>query len=74
MFLAKFSEKSATKILETLNDESKYDNLDRYPTSKLFDFLLCRETAKLPQAQGVVVKYALKHEQLETLLSVSFFF
>ncbi|KAJ7931784.1 hypothetical protein B0H13DRAFT_1594033 [Mycena leptocephala] len=58
MFLAKFSEKSATKILETLNDESKYDNLDRYPTSKLFDFFVCRETAKLPQAQGVVVNVA----------------
>lgn len=56
--MAKFTERSASKILETMNDESQCkDIVDRYATSKLFNLFLAREIAKLPQAQGVVVKY-----------------
>ncbi|KAF8195287.1 hypothetical protein K438DRAFT_1760943 [Mycena galopus ATCC 62051] len=58
MFLAKFSEKSASasKILATMNDKAQCkDIVDRYPTSKLFNLFLAREIAKLPLAQGVVV-------------------
>ncbi|KAJ7153619.1 hypothetical protein C8R46DRAFT_961396 [Mycena filopes] len=55
MFLAKFKERSGTKLLETLNDETKSDMMDRYPTSKLFSLFITREVATLPQAEGVVV-------------------
>ncbi|KAJ7352047.1 hypothetical protein DFH08DRAFT_774914 [Mycena albidolilacea] len=56
MLMAKFTERSASKILETMNDESQCkDIVDRYATSKLFNLFLAREIAKLPQAQGVVV-------------------
>ncbi|KAJ7151331.1 hypothetical protein C8R43DRAFT_1190765, partial [Mycena crocata] len=56
MFLAKFSEKSSKNILKTMNDETQSDVFDRYPTSKLFDLYLVREIAKLPLAEGVIVK------------------
>ncbi|KAF7356328.1 hypothetical protein MVEN_00965100 [Mycena venus] len=57
MFLSKFPQKSAKKILKTLNTESEFakDAMDRYATSKLFNLFLTREIAKLPQAEGVVV-------------------
>ncbi|KAJ7656345.1 hypothetical protein DFH06DRAFT_1473594 [Mycena polygramma] len=56
MFLAKFPERSAPKILETMNNKEKStDIVDRYPTSKLFNLFVTREIAKLPKAQGVVV-------------------
>ncbi|KAJ6581906.1 hypothetical protein B0H19DRAFT_929440 [Mycena capillaripes] len=55
LFLANFPEKSATKILQALNDEEKSNHKDRYPTSKLLDLFLAREIAALPRAEGVVV-------------------
>ncbi|KAJ6514865.1 hypothetical protein C8R47DRAFT_1206227 [Mycena vitilis] len=56
MFITKFPERSAPKILETLNDKKKSsDMVDRYTLSKLFDLFIAREIAKLPLAQGVVV-------------------
>ncbi|KAJ7032034.1 hypothetical protein C8F04DRAFT_1108996 [Mycena alexandri] len=55
MFVAKFSERSGAKLLETLNNESESNIMDRYPTSKLFNLFLTREIATLPQAKGVVV-------------------
>lgn len=59
MFMAKFSEKWASKILEAMNDKDRCkDMLDRYFTSKLLEVFFTREIAKLPDAQGVVVKYA----------------
>ncbi|KAJ7331042.1 hypothetical protein DFH08DRAFT_966783 [Mycena albidolilacea] len=56
-FMARFSEKRATNILQTLNDPSQSNALsgDRYPTTKLFDLFLAREISKLPQAEGVVI-------------------
>jgi hypothetical protein len=56
--MARFSEKRATNILQTLNDPSQSNALsgDRYPTTKLFDLFLAREISKLPQAEGVVIK------------------
>ncbi|KAF7370345.1 hypothetical protein MSAN_00665900 [Mycena sanguinolenta] len=59
IYTAKFSERSAAKILQAMNDESQCkDIVDRYPTTKLLDLFLAREIAKLPQAQGVVVNVA----------------
>ncbi|KAF7356361.1 Carnitine acetyl transferase [Mycena venus] len=57
MFLSKLPQRSAPKILETLNDESQCGKnmWDRYTTSKLFNLFLAREIAKMSQAQGVVV-------------------
>ncbi|KAJ7735789.1 hypothetical protein B0H16DRAFT_128083 [Mycena metata] len=55
MYLAKFSERSGAKLLETLNNESESNIIDRYNTSKLFNLFLAREIATLPQAKGVVV-------------------
>ncbi|KAJ6519137.1 hypothetical protein C8R45DRAFT_1065919 [Mycena sanguinolenta] len=56
IYSTKFSERSAAKILQAMNDESQCKYIiDRYPTTKLLDFFLAREIAKLPQAQGVVV-------------------
>ncbi|KAJ7030657.1 hypothetical protein C8F04DRAFT_1112742 [Mycena alexandri] len=55
MFMATFSERSATKLLEALNDKSQSSIMDRYPTSKLFNLYVAREIVKLPEAQGVVV-------------------
>ncbi|KAK7025047.1 hypothetical protein R3P38DRAFT_2952500 [Favolaschia claudopus] len=56
MFMAKFADKSAPKILEAMNNkELSKDAVDRYPTSKLFNYYFAREISMLPQAQGVVV-------------------
>ncbi|KAJ7181011.1 hypothetical protein C8R46DRAFT_1071202 [Mycena filopes] len=55
MYLAKFGEKSGTKLLDTLNDESQCEVMDRYITSKLFNLYIAREVGNLPQADGVVV-------------------
>ncbi|KAJ7714745.1 hypothetical protein B0H16DRAFT_519954 [Mycena metata] len=55
MFMATFSESSATKLLDTLNNKSQSTIMDRYPTSKLFNLYVAREIVKLPDAQGVVV-------------------
>ncbi|KAK7025039.1 hypothetical protein R3P38DRAFT_2952456 [Favolaschia claudopus] len=57
MFMAKFAEQSAPKILAAMNDEaqSKGKLGDRYFTSKLLNLYLAREICKLPSAQGVVV-------------------
>ncbi|KAJ6492248.1 hypothetical protein C8R45DRAFT_990729 [Mycena sanguinolenta] len=56
MGLAKFSEKSASNVLEAMNDQSQCsDMLDRYFTSKLFNLFLAREIARLAQARGVVI-------------------
>ncbi|KAJ7181010.1 hypothetical protein C8R46DRAFT_596720 [Mycena filopes] len=55
MYLANFEEKSATKLLDALNDESQCDVMDRYITSKLFNLYIAREVARLPQAEGVIV-------------------
>ncbi|KAJ7598387.1 hypothetical protein C8J56DRAFT_1157605 [Mycena floridula] len=53
--IAKFHERHAPKILDALNDEALFSSFDRYPTSKLFNYLCVQGIAKLPQAQGVVV-------------------
>ncbi|KAK7025037.1 hypothetical protein R3P38DRAFT_2708048 [Favolaschia claudopus] len=59
MFLAKFSEKSAPKILEAMNDKAQCKDIrDRYFTSKLLNLYLAREISKSPHAQGVVVNAA----------------
>ncbi|KAJ6620576.1 hypothetical protein B0H10DRAFT_1791582 [Mycena sp. CBHHK59/15] len=55
LFLAKFAEKSASNILQELNDKAKSVQKDRYATSKLLDLFLAREIAELPKAEGVVV-------------------
>ncbi|KAJ7117720.1 hypothetical protein C8R44DRAFT_626852 [Mycena epipterygia] len=55
MFAAKFAEKSAANILQTMNNETQTDVVDRYPTSKLIDHFLAQKIAKLPRAEGVVV-------------------
>ncbi|KAJ6626263.1 hypothetical protein B0H10DRAFT_1942093 [Mycena sp. CBHHK59/15] len=53
--VAKFPERFETNILEALNDESKFNLFDRYPTSKLFNYFIAKNTAALAQAQGVIV-------------------
>ncbi|KAJ7734532.1 hypothetical protein B0H14DRAFT_2995704 [Mycena olivaceomarginata] len=60
MFMAKFSEERASKILEAMNDKDRSckDMLDRYFTSKLLEVFFTRKIAKLPDAQGVVVNIA----------------
>ncbi|KAJ6534670.1 hypothetical protein DFH09DRAFT_1180286 [Mycena vulgaris] len=55
MFIAEFPEKSASNILKALNDETQGKLFDRYATSKLLNYFLAREIAKLPQAKDVVV-------------------
>ncbi|KAF7356347.1 hypothetical protein MVEN_00967000 [Mycena venus] len=55
LFLTKFAEKSAPKILEALNDEGQSNFKDRYSSSKLLDLFLAREIARLPRAEGLVV-------------------
>lgn len=57
MFAAKFAQKSAANILQTMNNETQADMPDRYATSKLLDQFLARKIAKLPLAADVVVKY-----------------
>ncbi|KAJ6530073.1 hypothetical protein DFH09DRAFT_994706 [Mycena vulgaris] len=54
-FMARFPEKHAANILQTLNDKSKWVQRDRYFVTKLFNLFLAREIATLPQAEGVVV-------------------
>ncbi|KAJ6546059.1 hypothetical protein DFH09DRAFT_1367497 [Mycena vulgaris] len=53
--VAKFPEQHETNILEALNDESKFNSFDRYPTSKLFNYFIAKKTASLSQAEGVIV-------------------
>jgi hypothetical protein len=59
MFFTSFPEKKAPNILQTLNDPSQTANVDRYAITKLLNLYTARELARLPPAQGVVVKYAI---------------
>ncbi|KAJ6563743.1 hypothetical protein B0H10DRAFT_1106344 [Mycena sp. CBHHK59/15] len=47
LYLAQFKEKSGSSVLEALNDKSKRNVMDGYPTSKLLDLLLAREIAQV---------------------------
>ncbi|KAJ7450212.1 hypothetical protein FB451DRAFT_1146489 [Mycena latifolia] len=53
--VAKFPERFETNILEAMNNESKLNSFDRYPTSKLFNYFIAKKTAALPQAEGIIV-------------------
>ncbi|KAJ7185753.1 retinol dehydrogenase [Mycena filopes] len=53
--LARFPERLEDEILNTLNDESKYNLFDRYLTSKLLNYFTTKKTADLAQAEGVIV-------------------
>ncbi|KAJ7639523.1 hypothetical protein FB45DRAFT_828417 [Roridomyces roridus] len=53
---AKFPEKHATNILDTLNGP-KCSLEDRYAVSKTFDQYIARVIAKLPQAEGLIVNF-----------------
>ena len=56
-YSARFTEHNQPKPLLALNDSTKFDGLDRYPTTKLLDVFLARKVAQLPKvtASGVVV-------------------
>ncbi|KAJ7244030.1 hypothetical protein C8J57DRAFT_1365258 [Mycena rebaudengoi] len=53
--VAKFPQRLEKNILEALNDESKFDSFDRYPTSKLFNYFTAQKLATESQARGVIV-------------------
>lgn len=53
--IAKFPQKSASHILNALNDQAQYVPFDRYPLSKLLDYFLVKKLSSLALAHNVVV-------------------
>ncbi|KAF7335768.1 ATP-dependent DNA helicase PIF1 [Mycena venus] len=65
--VAKFQERFEDNILQAMNDESKFNSFDRYPTSKLFNYFISKKVAVLTLAQGVtvnVVDPGMNHSEL----------
>jgi len=58
-YRARFTEHTQPKPLSALNDSTKFDQHDRYSTTKLLDVFLARKVAQLPKvtASGVVVNF-----------------